>query len=336
MSQRKINHGICYLRILLSYMVVYLHFGHGTNQAFLFLCMCAVPCFIMMAFFLTESTVLSFDLGRQARRLSRFAYPLLMWGAIALVICVLLGGGDKVTGRALLEQIFLGMTHQNSTELWGLLDPPLWFEAVMIYSSILFMVLFRLFSRIRPVYWISFFVLSVLAFEYSGIVSWEEFVKVHHSILLVPLIAVPYAGLGLLLARYRIYERLAQHRKLVLYGCTAGVGIMVAYHSLDNFYLFMYGGGQLFLTSFLIFTCFHFFPEILPGIVQNFLMLVSKYSMGIYCAHWIVGRWMSETFPYILEQFGGWGLSAGVYAASFLVVLIIGQIRSPLARNLVC
>ena len=85
------NYGLAYLRVFLCFMVVYLHFGKDMSEPLHFVGMCAVPCFVMMSFFFAEYKVLSGNLLSQFKRLGRFAYPLVVWGMLSVVLCLALG-----------------------------------------------------------------------------------------------------------------------------------------------------------------------------------------------------------------------------------------------------
>ncbi|SEH25187.1 acyltransferase family protein [Selenomonas sp. KH1T6] len=332
------NYGLGYLRALLCFMVVYLHFGHDMREPLHFIGMCAVPCFIMMSFFFTSGRVLEADMRSQARRLLRFVYPLLAWGIISVLLC--LAAGDKLTARAVLEQLLLGMPHQDFILAnHNFLDFPLWFEGSMIYTSLLLMAGAHCFRKLFPglshLCWLVPVMAAALICQYASFVPWDEMTSKYHYVLLTLFFCLPYAGIGLLLARHKLLERLVPLRWKAVLISAAGAAALAAWHAGQPSYMFYYGGLRLMVESLLIFTIFYLSSLKLGGILGQAMMLMSEYSMGIYCVHWLVGSRLMELFPELGQHLDGLGLCALIYAISLAIVLAIGSIKSPYAGRLV-
>ena len=332
------NYGLAYLRVFLCFMVVYLHFGNDMSEPLHFVGMCAVPCFVMMSFFFTAGRFLEGDARSQFKRLGRFAYPMVAWGMVSVALCLIFG--DKLTARAVLEQLLLGMPHQDFILAnHNLLDFPLWFEGSMICTSLFFMLVSHCFREklpaAKPAWWMAAVLISALALQHASFIPWGELLSQCHYVFLTLFFCIPYASLGLLLSRYRLLGCLVPFRgKAILFSAACAVAVAF-WHARQPAYMFYYGGLRLLIESLLIFTISYLLPLRLDGVGGKMMMLMSRHSMGIYCVHWLIGSRLLEFAPAMKAHLNGWAICALVYIISLAVATAIGSLKSHWAKDLV-
>ena len=143
--------GVEILRLLGAMAVVWAHYGKFRMPVVKF----AVPCFVVISFFLGWRMVESGEFARLGRRLSRLAVPFFAWGCVSYIVAV--ASGAKTGLAPLLWQLSLG--HSTCMPLYYLFD-----MAVMMV--VLFVV-----RRCFPVqvFWciVGFLALACMCMQYS-------------------------------------------------------------------------------------------------------------------------------------------------------------------------
>lgn len=219
MTERKQkNVGLCLLRMSMCYEVILCHFWNKeiySNGAAIFKTIrnYAVPVFILMSFYLTKDTFLSGNKGSYQKRLLRLIYPLLGWTLIywmAFVMIEILWGIKEVyDNRDWIWQLFTGHSPQ--------INPAMWYQSVLIWITLIFIMLFFLLSEKIVVWILGWLMVLSLFFQYSGL-NYYLCGGLRYE-LKYPLGRIceifPYAIVGFLLSYCGIYIKMKKY-KIVL------------------------------------------------------------------------------------------------------------------------
>lgn len=303
MNDKRYNYGIAILRIFFCFMVVCFHF-HGIMEAsdsYYFLRELAVPMFIMIAFFFGERTIVSKDKERYKKRLIRILVPYFGWAIILFIfnrIVVHFIQFDVASLKDLMLQLLFGSNMK--------IDAPLWFMWVLFVLTAIFMLMYSFLPDKVFVLIISLMALGSYLLQYTlvNVLIWTNFrEEVPWSI--GRLIEVfPCACVGFLLAHYKVVEKAAEHKKIVipiLAIVAVLVDVFVSYIPSPGF-SFCYGGIKYIIEAVTLLILFYIIPfDRLSDIVKKPIRFVGKYTMGIYCAHWVVGQLMNIVW---LRYFG--------------------------------
>lgn len=328
------NIGLAALRIWLSFEVVLVHFWNVDegmprpillpffNTKFL-----AVPIFMLMSFFLTEKDFSAAPSQEKIfNRFYRLLVPYVSWAIIYYLVlqCLdLLFFKGFVNGiEDLGWQLLLGDNPKLNAQMWYHFD--------LIIITILFIFIFWIFKKH------SFFVICLLGItalflQYSGLnwAAFEPFEQYRTEIFYLGRICemIPYACLGALISRYGILE---QNKKSWLYSvivCTYAC-IFTYFNIVVTPAGFAYSGLRYIILAMLIFAIFYLLPfHKLPDTIKSGIVFISKYSMGIYCVHILIGTILNAL---ILPQ-TGWQLSTFrecifIYIISFVISYLIAKL----------
>ena len=141
------------LRLLGAMAVVWAHYGRFRIPVVRF----AVPCFVVISFFLGWRTIASGEFARLRRSLVRFAVPFFGWGVISYIVAVAIGTKTGLT--PLMWQLTLG--HSTCMPLYYLFD-------LAVMMTFIFVL-----RRILPVrlFWSALGCLTAVCFglQYSGL-----------------------------------------------------------------------------------------------------------------------------------------------------------------------
>lgn len=77
------KYGISYLKIILSFLIVTCHFYEVENVDLIVrLRIAAVPCFMLISFYLTADMFKNLEYERVFKRIDRLYYPFAIWGGV--------------------------------------------------------------------------------------------------------------------------------------------------------------------------------------------------------------------------------------------------------------
>ena len=324
--------GFDLLRIWLSVEVVFDHFWsvHGSDGVTMFfrqMAAAAVPCFMIMSFYLTERRYAAGDRTWFVGRLVRLLTPYLFWPVVCYAMMLVCTGSPafveeigqlaafKHYGTSvdapftdLLWQWLLGSSRRYSMQLWFLAD--------LIMLTVAIFALFKVTAERWRVPLLVLLIAVGLGVQYSPLNVWMfgdlPFESRYTLGRLAPMLVLASVGLLFGRLRGRLAELSLSSRLVVV---AAGLGLFVFVQFARPFRPipgFSYQGlDRIFLALGLV-AAFHFLPfERLPGVVVRALSYCSRYCMGIYCVHF--------------------GLALPLYA---FVFPHIGIGRSTLASNL--
>ena len=355
----KKNIGLDLLRVWLSFEVIIDHFWHepGLAGVPLFLSQMrslAVPCFLLMSFYLTAHRYESCDAGWLKKRFGRLGVPYLVWPLVyfgVLWLCVALSPAFRETTLRATELKYYGF--DLALDGWDLvrqwvfgmdrrLVHQFWFHHNLIVLTAGLFALFACVRRVRfRAYLLTAFVCLGLALQYSpvnvwlfGGLPWE--VKYSFGRLAATL---PYAALGLLVGfeRGRL-DGLRQGTR----GFVAAVGafllLFVHYGNvMPRPSGLGYQGLNLLVMAFgtvALFSCLPF--DRAPKWLADAVAFVSRFCMGIYCCHLLVGYAVNAwLLPLLGLRFEGLGSCAVIWLVSYGVCLVLARLPGRLVKDLV-
>lgn len=307
------NAGFELLRIALSFEVVLDHYwlvGVGDASGVLWVLKymrhLAVPCFMALSFYLSAAKFVSSDWSWYGRRLSRLIVPFWFWAVAAYVllkIVSLAGGCEAVSLSDLLWQMALGSSPK--------LNRPLWFQSDLIILTIILFPLVRAVGRRWLWALLGVFALGSVTLQYTGVSAnffsdfpWESRYTLFRLTPMLLYVAVGLAA-GLLL-RARM-EALGLGGRLVLMALS--LWAVVLFIALGPTVLpaapgprLGYAGLELVAVAVPMLAFFGSLPfDRLPSAVSRVIESFSRYAIGIYCLHYILGIPM---FRYVFPRIG--------------------------------
>lgn len=295
----KKNLGICLLKMLMCFEVVLSHFWKEETYPiiltpFSMLREYAVPVFMLMSFYLTQNIVLAKNREKYNKRFWRLIYPQLIWAFVYWIIYQIM-------------EIILKRSFVNGIEdlLWQILtghsqrlNPAMWYQTVLILLTLVFTVLFYFLPQKIAVTGLYLFLFLSLFSQYTGL-NYRLFSTLRYE-LMYPLgrscEMIPYAVIGFLLGYYGIPEKLKNYKRVITFACCVIGGIILKF-GLPSAKGFGYSGLMPLMIAIILFTITIYIPlEKLPVKFQIMILKISRYTLGIYCMHNLVGRILSGIF----------------------------------------
>ncbi len=357
MSQKKpFNLFIALLRFWLCLEVVYIHFPikseiRGIFSKVLFFSRSeAVPVFFFLAFFFFTNKLNNCTKFSDIKeRLKRLILPQIGWAFIYYIL------------YCSIELVFTKKTLPISCFFWQLttghsviLNPSMWFQVDLIAITILFAFLFiYLREKVYPI----LIVLLVISFfiQYLG---WNFHLwSAMRDELRYPLgrliEMLPYACAGILAAHVSNLTQSSFH-VIEMLKCFLRNGpihyrlIMTFFWGGSYFFFkkilsiptpngFDYCGLQLFLSSLSLVTFVFMIPDyafVHNAKVEISCKILTKYTLGIYCAHRLVGKLLTPFFRH-LGLNGSLLAVIGIYIGSYFLCLAIDRVFKTKGKYLV-
>lgn len=326
------NIGLDLLKAWMAFEVVLCHFGHGSDEFvfryfFTYFRGMAVPVFMIVSFYLSARFVISkeLQLDKLGRRLQRIYVPLIAWAIIywcAYNIGAYCGGISDfhLSFNDLTWQILTG--HSYNTAMW--------FNVVLAFLTIFFWCICKWSAKYYSIT-IVLVSLSAIFIQISGL---NNIFMSLRSELNFPLgrIAemVPFAGFGVLL-----YKCINDKKPLILFLFILLVVIVELISPrlfCGDIFHYHYSGMKLFLCSITLVTAFLFLPlQCLPKPVKKVIAFLSRYSMGVYCVHMLVGT----VLVFSRVAFSPFLLALVIYLVSLLLCYAISKIPYKLSKDIV-
>ncbi len=291
---KKFNYGLCLLRLLMAFEVVLCHFWRDDSYSkwlnpFMYIRELAPPVFFLLSFMLVEKVFLSKDFSKAKKRFGRLVWPQIGWtviyfGAYKLLEVIL---QVDITGgiRDMVWQLFTG--HSET------LNPTMWYQVSLIVLNVVFFVLFyflpQKFGKISIV-WLA---LGALVLQYTG----KNFVLFSNMRfeLKYPLgrtvEMIPYAVIGFYLAYFGIYKKLENYRIVTILTSLVMMVFFLKYPVFHGAQGFNYAGILYIVLSLCLVTVFTLLPlDNLPDVLKRIILVITKYTMGVYCMHRLVAN----------------------------------------------
>ena len=301
---KPLNVGLNLFRILLTFGVVLDHFWWtatperytGLDQALWHLRTLAVPAFMTMTFFFTANRFRTGDVPWLKKRFARLYEPFVFWAFVYFAVHSAVSRIDawySVGFADLLWQLALGSSEHLCMQFW--------FHGDLIILTALFFLAFRAVRCARANFYLAFGAMALgFTLQYTplndalfaGLPFGAKYPLGRLACML------PYAGAGFLLAA-------AKNR---LDSLSAGLRITAALFGLwlAAFVTYCnvcpqppsepgYAGLDMNLIAWGMLFVFYFLPfDRLPAVFSKIVLGVSKYCMGVYCLHLLLGQLMFD------------------------------------------
>ena len=349
-SGHPINVGIQFLRILLCFFVVVIHYQDpaklfGLRADLYPMAFSAVPVFLILSFYFLKPKKLAKDPAYRKKRADRLLWPQIFW---TLAYCVVFYFLERLTGVDLYHgpadlfwQFFFGCGY-NATA---------WYQVVLIWMTVLVFLLFCLPGERTALFCLGGLSVLSLVLSYSGLLgNFSHIMKnappviwgapFYPGYILDPIgrfaETLPYVFLGLLLGQTDLLNRMKKNRwSSLLFGGLLAVSFFL-HRFLPQPEGFCYGGIWLILMALffvLFFWCLPF--EKLPEKICWWIKKISDCSMGVYFIHRMIGVAIYVTPLRLLlhMQDGTLHDCAVVCLASFIVTALLSLIPSRRLRE---
>ncbi len=319
MKQSDKNTGISLLRIFMCFEVVLDHFWQGGGQTLLdkFFSLCgvlAVPCFMFLSFYLTAGLFKERNETALKKRMGRLLFPLVFWTLAYYIIL------------SVCNESFLDWKHIFYSILFGssnILAPQLWFISTQILMVCLLFILSSLAENSKNIQ-IAYIVIIIMSFvfQYTGMNYYLFGSAVYESKWTLGRFVevLPVAATGFL---YAVNEQKIRY-KGIIFLCLAG--LVFATKGLAHSEGFLYSGLDIYFRALLICFLFINLPQIKCRWLAGIINYIAQYTMGVYCLHFLVGRYMWQVLELFHIGINTTGLLYNilVYAGSFLISIAIG------------
>ena len=329
-ENRNYNYGIALLRMLMCFEVVVSHCWIGSvsiySLPFYRLRGLAVPVFMFLSFYYSAKYFSTIDYTKTKKRIWRVVYPQIGWAIIYWIVLIILQIRMDITFTDLLWQIVSGHSPK--------LNPSMWFQTVLIALTFVFILIFSLIKIKKGLLILFFLTLVSLFFQYSGynLILFDSLRYELKSPLGRFSEMIPYASLGYLVAHYNLFNRLKTKRKLCL--ITFGIIslILSLYKLIPTAPGFGYSNNNNLLVVFFAAGFAYLLPfERVSEKSRNILKYVTRYTLGIYCMHRLVG----EILSMIRLELTGLIRCVIIYIIAFFISFIMCKLSSKYLKQLV-
>jgi hypothetical protein len=333
----KINYGFSLLKMLLAFEVLLGHFAiwneYDTILVWPFreLVSLAVPCFVMLSFYLMEKSFLARDPGKFKTRLIRLLIPQVGWAIIYYVIYLLLDTFLHTGLQSGIQDFFWQLFTGHSRNL----NPSMWYQVDVIIITILFYFVFKYLDD-RKGYLV---LIGLTVFSYfmqlSGI-NMALFGDLEFELkwpLGRILEMIPFAFIGFSLKYFNILEKLKRFRYILMPLCMIlfYLGFCIPWPPYKDFGFS--GFAKPYLAIWIVIFAFVAPFELLPLSFKKAILKITDYSLGIYCIHRLINTLLYVFVPGItLRSFERCIL---LYIVCYAVCWLIEKIPNKTVKQLV-
>ena len=327
-KNKRFNPGINILRMWMALEVILLHRmswkGYeGPFYSFLKACeLFSVPIFMIISFYLNAETIEENDKEKLKKRLIRLFIPQAGWAVLCWITYFLT---DIIFMHELshdLNDLIIAIIFgcRNNT------NPSTWFQCVLILLTLLFALIYSFSDkRISRVVTFALFFVSI-CIQASG-TYYDLFQKMPYEICntLGRIFEVmPYACIGMFLKQIDILKIFKTKRAfiMILSVILFFVGFSIPFPHFKGFF----EGPYPIYMSVLLFLFFLFLPfEKTEDGIRKGIAVISRYTLGIYCAHRLVYGIMEIVYELI-------GLAPGNFMKCLLVYVICYMMSFVMSR----
>ncbi len=335
----RLNLGINILRVWMAFEVILLHrmSWHGYEGPFFgFLKACelfSVPVFMIIAFYLSEKTLEESDPVKIRKRFIRLIVPQAGWAIICWIVYVL------------TDIIFM---HELSHSLWDLFiaivsgcrqdtNPSTWFQCVLIILTFFYFLIFRFLDNKKA--WIAVYVsfFAALLVQYNGAYYAFFADKPYELMNTIGRIfeVMPFAAAGLILKHLDAEKKLKDRRMIFIavFVLLFVMGFYLPFPKADRGFFEglypLYMGMALFMIFILLPT------ETVQGKGRGIIIQMTRYTLGIYCAHRLVYGILEIVYELAGIIPGNFAKCVITYLACYLMSYIMSLFPGTLFRNMV-
>lgn len=329
---QKYNLGISILRAWMCFEVILGHFWENRLTKFPLLIFQnfvweTVTVFMIMSFFLTGKMLMSNDKTKIKRRIERLILPQIFWTIAYFVIYKLLDIGLNTNFEVSIKDFFFQLFLGHSSHL----NASMWYQIDLLLITIMFILVFKVFTTNTAIWILKAIGLFSIIMQYTGL-NFLIFNKCIYEIKF-PLGRLceitPAAIVGFLLGYYRIVELLEKRKGLIIVEFLLILGMLYKFDIFTSVEGFGYQGLDILVKSIVLFIIFDLFPfEKLPSIIRKSIHRLTKYTLGIYCMHRMVGSLLNIFFmdKFNLEK-NTFTECLLIYALCYIVSMLIERTR---------
>ena len=299
-GEKEVNVGLELLRVFLTLGVVLNHFwirddpgglGGGERMIWHWRTL-AVPAFMTMTFLFTAKHFIATDTGWVKRRFVRLYEPFVFWAIVYWMVRTALSAFNPDYSTSLSDlgwQLLLGSSRTLTMQFW--------FHADLIILTLMVFSAFKIVKFAKAGVFLSFaFIVAGFAVQYSplnALLFADLPFEVKYPLGRV-FCMLPYAGCGFLFAAAK--PRIDSSPPAVKSAFAAGGAALAAFVvyapvDLDPPEIVGYEGLSMVLTALGLVAAFYCIPRgRLPAFVRTAVLATSRYSMGIYCVHLLLGQ----------------------------------------------
>jgi len=298
----KINYGFSLLKMFLAFEVLLGHFCNWKEYNMRFLwpfrefVSLAVPCFVILSFYLMEKSFLSRDDEKFKKRLIKLCIPQIGWAFIYYIVYVIL---DMIFHQGLHGDI-TALFWQCLTGHSRFLNATMWYQFDIIVISIIFHMIFKYIKENNKAY-IALIGLALFSYfmQISGI-NMALFGEMEFE-LKFPLgrifEMIPFAVIGFSVKYFNLYDRFKHFRYIIMPLCIF-IFFTGFYIPFPEFKDFGFAGFTKPYMAICIVTFAYMVPlEYLSLNLKKFVLKLSNYSLGIYCIHRMINTMITVFIP---------------------------------------
>ena len=285
----RINYGFSLLKMLLAFEVVLGHFCNWKEYDTLLLwpfrelVSLAVPCFVIISFYLMEKSIISRSEEKYKSRLVRLLIPQIGWTFIYWIVyklCfILFNASTNVSISDFLWQLFTGHS--------GNVNPTMWYQILTIILTVLFYSIFRKLDDRKGL--LALFLLTLVCYflQYS-LINYNLFKDLRFE-LKYPLgrivEMIPYATIGFTLRYFDVLNKIKKYWYIAIPVCAFMFlqGFNIAWPDVKDFGFA--GICKPYLAFWIVTAAFSCPFEYLPLLLKKAILKITDYTMGIYCCH---------------------------------------------------
>lgn len=282
----------------------------------------SVPVFVIIAFYFCARTLEEGNKEKIRQRFIRLIIPQVGWAIICWVVYVL------------TDIIFAHQLNHNLMDLIIAIisgcrqdtNPSTWFQAVLIILTLIYCLIFRFCGNKKWYVVYSTFMLA-LFIQWNG-AYYDFFQQTPYEVAntigrIFEL--MPFACVGILLSHYKIYTTLINKRIWILATSLLlfSLGFVISFPSFKGFFE---GFFPLYM-AICLFIFFLFLPtENIEGKSRNLIIQITRYTLGIYCAHRLVYGILDIVYELLGIDPGSFMKCIIVYLACYVMSYIMSII----------
>ena len=285
----------------------------------------AAPTFMLLSFYFSYNTIFSKDNNLYKKRLIRLLIPQIIWAIIYWIILL------PVTNPPVKELFWQMITGHSE-----LLNPAMWYQFDLIVLTILYFVTAKLFKKENTIRLYVVFLIIAMILQYTNI-NYDTFNSLSFN-LSYPLgrlaEMIPYATLGILLRHYPIINKIKKYRYPILFVSLYLIMFFYSYELPFDIKGFNYPGISFIIQVLMIFIAAKMFPfEIFLDKIKSIFIIISKYTLGIYCMHHLILSLIRNLLPDLFTR--TFTFSICIYLICYVISYLISLIPNKTVKMLV-
>ena len=240
-----------------------------------------------------------------------------------------------------MECIFQPLIWQIFTGHSELLNPTMWFQTTLFIITILFYTVFySQKSTNKSILICSIFAIISLFAVVTGI-NFKVFGNLRYE-LKYPLgrtfEMIPIATLGLVISHYKLFETINNHKKyyICLFSGLVICAFILTRKNIFTRYDFGYGNPSLIVAAIAVVGLFSLIDlKNIPLYIKKFINNMSQYSLGVYCIHRLIGKYLIMFLNSQNIIIDGFILCIIIYILSVMLCKVISYIPGRIGEKMV-